>query len=296
MDPRAAQRLSRLALAFAVLVGVTETLIVLGALVRAHEAGLACPDWPLCFGEFIPAFDLKVAFEYSHRVLAGSVSLAFATLAVLAWRDPATGAATRRWIVVGAVLLVVQVLLGALTVWKLLASWTVTSHLLTGNAFALCVLFAALSLRETARGAGATPVPAGVRNAVAFVAALLLLQMVLGGLVSSQFAGMACPLWPTCNGEIWFPSLRGNVGLHLVHRWNGTLLAVALLALAWIGRRTPGLARLLLLAAALGVAQTVVGIANVLLAIPVEVTGLHSALAAALVLTVGSATRRSLQS
>ena len=54
---------------------------MLGALVRAHEAGLACPDWPLCFGEFVPAFDLRVGFEYSHRVLAGSVSLLFAALA-----------------------------------------------------------------------------------------------------------------------------------------------------------------------------------------------------------------------
>jgi hypothetical protein len=47
---------------------------VLGALVRAHEAGLACPDWPLCFGELVPRFDLKVAFEYGHRVTAGAVA------------------------------------------------------------------------------------------------------------------------------------------------------------------------------------------------------------------------------
>ena len=267
---------------------------MLGALVRAHEAGLACPDWPLCFGEVIPAFDLKVAFEWSHRVLAGGVSLVFATLSFLAWRDPDTSAATRRWIVVGAVLLVAQVLLGALTVWELLASWTVTSHLITGNAFALVVLFVTLSLHESGRPAP-VPVSPGARGAVLAVAALLLLQMVLGGLVSSQFAGMACPQWPACNGDVWFPTLQGSVGLHLLHRWNGTLLALALLALAFVARREPGLRGLTAVAAALGVAQTLVGIANVLLAIPVEVTGLHSALAAALVLTVGSATRRALQ-
>ena len=49
-----------LALAFAGLAALTFGLIVLGALVRAHGAGLACPDWPLCFGEFVPELDLKV--------------------------------------------------------------------------------------------------------------------------------------------------------------------------------------------------------------------------------------------
>lgn len=54
----------KIATGFVALVVLTECLIVLGALVRAHEAGLACPDWPLCFGEFVPAFDLRVAFEW----------------------------------------------------------------------------------------------------------------------------------------------------------------------------------------------------------------------------------------
>jgi heme A synthase len=285
----------RYAPAFAVLVGVTELLIVLGALVRAHSAGLACPDWPLCFGEVIPQMNLEVAFEWSHRVLAGSVGLAFATLATLAWRDPTTPSATRRWIVLASFLLLAQVLLGALTVWHLLASWTVTSHLVTGNSFALVVLFITLSLREGAAPAQRARVSGPVRSAVLGVAALLALQVVLGGLVSSRFAGMACPEWPACNGGAWFPSFSGSVGLHLLHRWNGTLLALALVALAGLARSEPGLRGLTALAALLGVAQVLVGIANVLLAIPVEVTGLHSALAAALVLCVGATARRALR-
>jgi cytochrome c oxidase assembly protein subunit 15 len=281
---------SRYAAAFAVLVGATQVLIVLGALVRAHEAGLACPDWPLCFGDVIPVMNFEVAFEWSHRVLAGSVSLAFAALALLLLRSGEAPRTTRRWLGVAAVLLAVQVLLGALTVWHLLAAWTVTSHLVTGNAFALALLFAALSLRE-ARGAEGARASPRVRCGVTAAALLLALQLVLGGLVSSRFAGMSCPEWPACNGGAWFPAVSGNVGLHLLHRWNGTLLAVALVALAWIARREPGVRRLAGLAAALGCAQVAVGIANVLLALPVEVTGAHSALAAALVLTVGAATR-----
>ena len=79
-----AQALARLAAGFQALVAVTFALIVLGALVRAHDAGLACPDWPLCFGQVLPRMNLEIAFEWSHRALAGSVSLAFAALSAIA--------------------------------------------------------------------------------------------------------------------------------------------------------------------------------------------------------------------
>ncbi|MCP5116159.1 MAG: hypothetical protein GY953_35480, partial [bacterium] len=54
-----APRLRVLGVGFALLLSATYCLIVLGALVRANGAGLACPDWPLCFGQVVPEFDLK---------------------------------------------------------------------------------------------------------------------------------------------------------------------------------------------------------------------------------------------
>ncbi len=282
---------ARLALGFAGLLAATWGLIVLGALVRAHEAGLACPDWPLCFGQLVPRMNLKVGFEYSHRVLAGSVSLLFVALAVLALRRPLTRRASRDLLLAGAVLLGVQILLGALTVWKLLAAWTVTSHLITGNAFALTLLLTACALHDAARPVPRAQAPASARRALAVVAVLLALQMLLGGLVSSRFAGLSCPEWPTCNGGLWFPSWRGNVGLHLLHRGNGYALLLALAAAAFTARQTPRLRGLTALALLLGLAQVVVGVGNVLLGIPVELTGLHSALAAALVLLTALAVR-----
>ena len=80
----------RLAGAFGALLALTFGLIVLGALVRANDAGLACPDWPLCFGEVIPRMNLEVAFEWTHRLVAGSLAVGFVTLALLALRRPAT--------------------------------------------------------------------------------------------------------------------------------------------------------------------------------------------------------------
>ena len=282
----------RLAVAFIALVVACFALIVLGALVRANAAGLACPDWPLCFGEFVPAMNVKVGFEWTHRVVAGSVSLVFATLAFLAVRRQQCSRATVRLLGLAATLLVVQIMLGALTVWLALASWTVTAHLLTGNAFALTLLLIACALRdEAAPPTLRAPAPPAARRAIAVAAVLLALQMALGGLVSSQYAGLACPEWPACIGGAWFPSFRGTVGLHLLHRLNGYALATALVAAAVASRHVPGLARLTAIALALGLAQVAVGVANVLTGIPVEVTGLHSALAAGLVLVATLAVR-----
>ena len=278
--------------AFLALVVPTTALIILGALVRAHEAGLACPDWPLCFGEFVPRFDLQVAFEWGHRVLAGAIALGFAALASLAFRAHSGPFRARPWILLAAVLLITQILLGALTVWQLLASWTVTSHLVTGNTFNLVLLCIGLTLREDGTGRRiATRTTRALRVGVCALAALLFVQIVLGGLVSSQFAGMACPEWPRCNGGAWWPSSKGSVGLHLFHRWNAALLLLAMVGVAFAARREPRLRALAWGVAALGIVQMTVGIANVLLAIPVEVTGLHSALAALLILGTGALVR-----
>jgi cytochrome c oxidase assembly protein subunit 15 len=275
----------RLAAAALALVAATLGLMVLGALVRAHGAGLACPDWPLCFGRLVPAMDLRVAFEFGHRVVAGGVALAFIALAIAVWRQPATRSAAGRPVALAGLLLAVQILLGALTVWHLLAAWTVTSHLVTANLFAATLLVAALRLRDAGRPPrSSAPASPAVRVLLDAAALLLALQIALGGLVSSTYAGLACPEWPACAGGLWFPSTDGVVGLHLLHRSNAYLVVAALAAAAFAARGHAALAGRVGLALALAAAQVAVGIANVLLRLPVEVTGLHSALAAALVL------------
>jgi len=291
-EARSASSADRLALGFFVLAGVTYVLIVLGALVRAHGAGLSCPDWPLCFGEVIPRFDFKIAFEWSHRVLAGSVGLVYLALGALTLRLPELGIRMRAGLLVAGLLLAAQVVLGGLTVLELLASWTVTSHLVTGNAFALAVV---LLGRRLVRLSSGDPAPAaadsGQRAIVSLAGALLAAQIVLGGLVSSNYAGLVCPDWPTCmNGE-FVPTWTGIQGLHVFHRFVGYSVVLAIAAAAWLARSHPGSRRWLALAAIFALAQVGVGIANVLLRLPVEITALHSALAAGLVCSVGVSVR-----
>jgi cytochrome c oxidase assembly protein subunit 15 len=282
------QRARKLGHGFAAITALTYGLIVLGALVRAHGAGLACPDWPLCFGDWVPRFDVRIAFEWGHRAVAGVISLLFVGAGALALRDPAIRPALSSLLLTTGALLALQILLGALTVWHLLASWTVTSHLLAGNAFALGLAMTTRALfRLASPGSPREPVDAGVRFAVSVAAALLLVQMVLGGLVSSTYAGLACTEWPACNAGVFFPSFEGALGTHLMHRLAAYTLTGMVIVCAWLGRNEGRLGGLLRAAVAVSLVQVAVGVANVLLRLPVEVTGLHSALAAALVLTLG---------
>lgn len=282
----------RLALGFAWLAGVTYALIVLGALVRAHGAGLACPDWPLCFGELIPTFDVRVGFEWGHRALAGSVSIGFATLAALCLRTPRLRRELGAMLALATALLGLQILLGALTVWQLLAAWSVTSHLLTGNAFAITLVLSSQRLRELTREVAPTPrPPAALRAGIGLTACLLGVQLVLGGMVASKYAGLACPDWPSCREGVWFPGFAGALGLQIFHRIGAYLLLGSLLACALASRGRGALARFSLLAVLTAIAQIGVGVLNVLWRLPVEITGLHSALAAGLALLLALCVR-----
>jgi cytochrome c oxidase assembly protein subunit 15 len=252
-----------LARGFVLLAATTYCLIVLGALVRANGAGLACPDWPLCFGQLVPQFDFRVALEWGHRVLAGLVSLGLLALSWAGWRREELRSRLKPRLAMAWALLATQVVSGGLTVLLGLAPWTVSAHLLLGNAFCLTLLGPAL---------------------VAVTATCLLLQLVLGGLVAGHAAGLACPTFPTCDGHSLAPTLGGSVGLQVLHRVHGLLLLASFALLAWVTRRSGRVGRLARTGLRLVLVQIAIGVANVLLQLPVEVTALHTATAAAIVL------------
>lgn len=253
-------------------------LLVVGATVRVHGAGLSCPDWPLCFGELIPRFDFRILLEWGHRLFAGSLSLGFLALSALVLRSAPLRARFGGWIVLAAAVLAVQIVLGGLTVLKLLAYWSVTSHLLTGNLFLFLLCSIGLGLRDLARGRAAAATPAAVGWSAAALGAATFLQMGLGGLVASQHAGTACPTWPSCNG-LWFPTLSGIVGLQIVHRlgaYTVLLLALIHLGISMRAGGRDGQARRAVWIVALILAQITLGVINVFWGLPVETAILHA--------------------
>jgi heme A synthase len=277
------------------LVALTVFLMVFGSTVRVHGAGLSCPDWPLCFGVLVPELNFQVSLEWGHRVVAGFVSLGFFALGGWAWWRGVWAASARfraLW-TLAALALATQVVLGGLTVLQLLAEWTVASHLVTGNTLGALLLALALTLRDLASESStqveSSPVaaPSGAsvalsRASASALAVLVPAQVILGGFVAGSHAGLVCGTWPSCNGGAWFPAFTGLLGLQVMHRITAyTLLAVAL-GNVFVQRGLSERARPAVVVAALVLLQAAIGVSNVLLAMPVEVTLAHS-LGAALV-------------
>lgn len=199
----------------------TYLLIVLGAVVRITGSGLGCgEDWPICHGQLIPSLAQMTTFiEWNHRLLAAIVSTLVALLAGVTWlerRAPGTGDGGRvvpsRAGYLAAGLLVVQVLLGAITVKLRLPAWTVVLHLGTAMALLATLLVAARGRRSPAR------------SPVALAAAVLGFVTVLFGALTANLGGAtACVGFPLCNGQL-IP--EGNYLQHI--HWTHRLLAYAL--------------------------------------------------------------------
>jgi len=292
MSSNAAFRIgARLSLATTVLLF---GLIVLGSVVRTTGSGLACPDWPLCHGRLIPPFQFNVLIEWFHRLFALLTSVSLFVTVAWVMVHPATRGRVGALAALAVALLFVQVLLGALTVWKLLSPSVVSSHL----AVALLLFVTMLSLTLVARGeARAEAVresrPAGLLATLGLATALAYLQSLLGGIVSTSHAGLACPDWPACDGR-WFPPLSSLEGLQMLHRYGAYALTAAMLLVAIRSRTAPEAAVRAggSLAFGLTLAQIAFGVWNVLSGIPPWLSAVHLANAAAILATLVTTTFR----
>jgi len=284
---------SRTARIFFLLTLVTWAQIAFGALVRAKQAGLSCPDWPLCHGAVVPNLKLTgVVYEYGHRVFATVVSAVYLLGAVVGWRDPVLRQRFRTMLIGMGVLLFVQAVFGGLTVLLVdksdgiarPATWTVASHLILGNAFAALALVTALQLREIAlpEPPESLHLPRLVTPLAIVWSCALLLQMVLGGSIAGSLQGLACAEFPTCNGGIWFPTFDGYTGIQILHRGNAYLLVLVGWTLAYLLRNR---GRLGLVSNGLGwliLAQVSLGAMNVWSQLKPHITTAHSLVAALL--------------
>jgi len=215
-------RFAKLAVAAAV---ATFVLIAVGGLVRATDSGLGCPDWPLCFGNWLPPVDLHAWIEHTHRLtaavfvgpLVGAVGLI--TVFTHRRRDlPLLAAA-----VVAGVLVIVQSLLGAAVVLQGLAAELVTAHLGMG----LTVLAAVIFIAERAAHG---PMPAaharpGLTRLVGLTAVAIFAQMLLGSWVTGQHAGLAFADFPLMNGSVMPAVVGSEQAVHLAHRLVSLVVA-----------------------------------------------------------------------
>ncbi len=301
------------------------SVIVLGAYTRLSDAGLGCPDWPGCYGKIFvpeetvvveqanrayperPLQQAKAWKEMVHRYAAGTLGLLILLLAAKSWAMRAKGLAAPVVVPSALLLLVVfQAALGMWTVTLLLKPVVVTAHLLGGMAILAILCWLMLN--------AARPISEGKSSpATPWVAVALLVvycQIALGGWVSANYSALICTDFPTCQGQ-WWPQMdfreafvlwRGlgvdyeggvldaaaRTAVQVSHRMGALFTFIVLLSLGLravftnnkILKRT-GLAVILIL-----FVQVSLGIANVLMVLPLAVAVAHNAVAALLLLSM----------
>lgn len=254
-------------------------LIVFGGTVRVMNAGLACPDWPLCFGAYVPDFHPQVYFEFIHRVMAGSVGIITLGLQAMLIFNKRVPLRLKLLGALSLLVLMAQIVLGGLTVLLQLKSGVVAAHLGIGTAFFAILLWMSLDLQKTAKNEEPPRLPAFVTGWTTFLLVAVYGQLLLGGLVASNYAALACTEFPKCQG-VWFPELVGPVGLHMIHRYGAyTIAALAVINLILMKRVSPFLRKQAGMMMGVVFCQIGLGIANVLFLTPPLISILHLALA-----------------
>jgi len=243
--------------AFALLV------IFAGAQVKSHQAGLAVPDWPLSYGQWMPPMVGNIFHEHGHRIVAATVGLL--TVALAAWTAVAEvrrGVRALAWWAVAVV--IAQGLLGGLTVRQLLPPQLSITHAVLAQTFfvLVCTLAFACS-REGAAPAAKAPAPAAgaAARAAGLAAGALWVQLVLGAVMRHNEAGLAVPYFPLdAAGRAWPVEVDLRVVLHLLHRGFAFCVLPLVLLAAWrAARALPRLRAHAALTGALVLAQVLLG-------------------------------------
>ena len=310
---------------------LTFDLVLFGAFTRLTDSGLGCPDWPGCYGHASPlGANVHIAaaqsamptgpvthgkawVEMVHRYLATSVGVLILVLAVASWlgwrgRKTHVHPINPWWPTLTLLWVCLQGAFGALTVTMKLFPAIVTLHLLGG--LVLLALLCVQVVRSAQGEGGVLPVLVGpgLRGLLGLSFALLVVQVALGGWVSTNYAVLACSDFPMCQNS-WWPMMNFQQGfqlwrelgltaagepisfaaltaIHYVHRIMAVIVLILLGVLAWRLNRVPALRRPSRWLAALVSLQLITGLSNVVLDWPLVAAVLHTGGAGALVVVL----------
>jgi heme A synthase len=250
----------------------TFILLVIGGTVNPTGSSLACPEPTfVCHGQLFPPMVGGVFYEHGHRLAAmtvGLVQIALTVFLFLRRRDA-------RWLGLGLLaMVIVQGLLGAITVQYKLPWFVSTGHLILGMSYFAMLIYTVFRTRpapsvvELTRHDRMRGELGSARTWIVVACVTVMIQLILGALVRHHGAAMVCLGMPTCTiGGDWWPD-TGVQHLHMIHRAFGVVTAiVTTIAAVVVATRTktwPSLRLMAMFAPALVAAQVVLGIFTVL--------------------------------
>ncbi|GAB2799970.1 COX15/CtaA family protein [Halomonas shantousis] len=282
---------------------------------------MGCPDWPGCYGRLVvpdadtaalhasgvPLEPIKAWAEMLHRYVAFVLGMLVLSLVALGWKQRHEPDYPWRATLILMLLIFLQGAFGAFTVTLRLWPQIVMLHLLGGLSIMTMCLWLHLRLRQQGRG---SPPQSMHRPGILWciVAGLLILQIALGGWTSSNYAGLACQGFPTCNTQLW-PAMDWSEGFHLTqtigpnylhgklhaeartaihvaHRLGALWLGIGIILLVWRYRHHGTLRKYTVILLLAYTAQATIGVVNVLLWLPLGLALAHTAGAACLVLAL----------
>lgn len=237
--------------------GVIFALLVVsvGAYTRLADAGLGCPDWPGCYGFLTvpdqaneistaearypdaPVEIAKAWWEMGHRYIAGALLLLVASILIMAYRAREDEDTPLKLAAVLMIVILWQAAFGAWTVTLKLWPQVVTGHLIGG--FTTLSLMWLLFLRQGGLSGlvSALPRPNWLAK-IAFAAVVV--QIILGGWVSSNYAALACYDFPSCDGT-YTPDVDLRQGFNIFQSvgpnyLGGLMTNEARMAIHWVHR------------------------------------------------------------
>jgi cytochrome c oxidase assembly protein subunit 15 len=302
-------------------------VIALGAYTRLSDAGLGCPDWPGCYGKIlVPQSQTDIALanqafperavepykawlEMIHRYVAGTLGLLIAWITFRCWKERTISRTLPTFI---AALVIFQALLGMWTVTLKLLPVVVMAHLLGGFTLlaSLSLLYWKLSHPPAPHGLQRLTGESnhGLKLFAAAALVVVVVQVMLGGWTSSNYAALVCTRLPICEGQWWTMldftkafdwwqaghdnyefgvlSYGPRMTIHVVHRFGALVTTLCLLLLIYKCWQWASLRSEAKLVAAVLTLQLALGIANVVLHLPLWVAVAHNLGAASLVVAV----------
>ena len=245
-------------------------IIIAGGTIRINDAGESCPDWPQCFGTW--GFDIseeqqgayweehpdeidsrgadhryttfEIFSEWFHRLLVGIIAVPVLLNAIMARKMIDTyGKSVYISTLFSGILLIIQALVGALTVYMDNIDWSVALHLSLASIFTSSFLFQHFAMRRIENpdsglfAIHSKFVSSSVKRVDAMAGAVFTL-LILGAWVSTTAGGQynqGCSVgfpngWPKCNGS-FLPSLDGpGILVQMIHRFGAVLVGLILVS------------------------------------------------------------------